>query len=150
MNFCSETLKQEWISIFTIFHLFYTLAAGVWTVSINASFGNSVRGFRWRAPVLKHEWILNCTTPTRFLGKESWRYIDQISHRLLLWYLEYNLNSEIRIKYAETVHSCNIQTIPFFALIRNFLLNSSASQTHRRRVPELHADHPAPSTVSVG
>ena len=48
---------------------FYTLAAGVQTVSTNASFGFSVCGFRWRVPVLKHEWILNCRTLTRSVGK---------------------------------------------------------------------------------
>ena len=74
----------------------------------------------WRASVLKHEWILNCTTPTRFLGKKKWRYTDQISPRLLPWYLEVVLKSEIRIKYAENIpFSWNIQTIPFFELIRN-------------------------------
>ena len=31
--------------------------------------------------------------------------IDQISLRLLPWYLEFILNSELRTKYAETVHS---------------------------------------------
>ena len=72
-------------------------------MSTNASFGISVCKFRRRAPVLKHKWILNCTTPTRSLVKESWRYIDQISPRLLPWYLEFILNSEIRNKYAETV-----------------------------------------------
>ena len=40
-----------------------------------------------------------------FLGKETWRYIDQISPRLRPWYLEFILISEIRIEYAETVHS---------------------------------------------
>ena len=39
--------------------------------------------------------------PARFLGKENWRYIDQISPRLLPWFLEFILNSELRIKYAE-------------------------------------------------
>ena len=101
MNFCSETIVNPNLHNF----FFHTLAAGVYTVSINASFGIGVCGFRWQAPVLKHEWILNCTTPTRLLGKESWRYIDQISPRLLPWYLEFILSSQIRIKYAETVHS---------------------------------------------
>ena len=31
--------------------------------------------------------------------------IDQISPRLLPWSLEFTLNSELRIKYAETVPS---------------------------------------------
>ena len=73
-------------------------------MSTNASFGISVCGFRWRAPVLKHEWILNCTTPHEIpRQRELTLLIDQISPRLLPWYLEFILNSELRIKYAETV-----------------------------------------------
>ena len=111
-------------------------------MSKNASFGISVFGFRWRAPVLKHEWILNCTTPTSFLGKKNWRYIEQISARMLPWYLAFILNSEIWIKYAETVlFHYNIQTIPFFALIRNSLIQTSLfdnlpSQAYKSRVSE--------------
>ena len=103
-------------------------------MSTNASFGISVRGFRWRAPVLKHEWILNCMIPKRLLGKENWRYIDQILPRLLPWYLGFILNSEIRTKNAETVpFLCNIQTV---SLIRNSLFNSFASQIDKRRAPK--------------
>ena len=111
-------------------------------------------GFRWQAPILKQEWISIYPTTTTFLGKEKWRYIDQISPRLLPWYLEFILNSEIRIKYAETVlFVCNIQRIPIFAwigksLFDHFLINSFTSQTYKRRVPELQADHPTQPTVS--
>ena len=85
--------------------------------------------------------------PTRFLGKENWRYIDQISPRLLPWSLEFILNSELRIKYAEIVHYW-FKQIPFFALIRNSLPNSIASQIHRgesQRYPQiirLHQRYP--------
>ena len=75
-------------------------------MSTDASFGNSVCGFHRRAPVLRHEWILNCTTPYEVpRQKELTLLIDQISPRLFPWSLEFILNSEIRIKYAETVHS---------------------------------------------
>ena len=74
-------------------------------MSTNASFGFSVCGFRRRAPVRKHEWILNCTTPPRGFPRqrESTLLIDQISPRLRPWNLEFILNFEIRIKYAEPV-----------------------------------------------
>ena len=39
------------------------------------------------------------------MQRELTLLIDQISPRLLPWSLEFILNSEIRIKYAETVHS---------------------------------------------
>ena len=87
-------------------YLVFTLAIGVQTVSTDASFGNSVCGFRGRALLLKHEWILNCTTPHEVpRQRELTLLIDQISPRLLPWSLEFILNSESRIKYAETVHS---------------------------------------------
>ena len=64
--------------------------------------------------------------------------------------LEFILNSEIRIKYAETVYiTIVIKKIRFFLLIRNSQFNSIASEIYRRRVPEHHSDHPTPSTVSV-
>ena len=66
-------------------HVSPILATGVQTVSTNASFGISVCGFRWRTPVLKRERVVNCTSLTRF-SKKNWRYLDQISHRLLPWY----------------------------------------------------------------
>ena len=45
----------------------------------------------------------NYSKTRRFLGKENWRYIDQISPRLRPWCLEFILISEIRIKNAENV-----------------------------------------------
>ena len=64
--------------------------------------------------------------------------------------LEVILNSEIWIKYAEKVFfPCNIQTILFSPLIRNSLFSSFASQIYKRRVPELPAERPTPSKVSV-
>ena len=144
LRFCN---KCE--SYFAQLFLLFNLAAGVDTVSANATFGISVCGCRWRAPVLKHEWILNCATSTVLLGKERWRYIDQISPHLLPWFLEFILKFEIRIEYSETVPFCNFQTIPSLALFWNFLFKLFASQSHERRIPEQHADHPTPSTASV-
>ena len=147
MNFGSETKGIP--NLHNFFFIRYS-CPGVWTVFTKASFGTSVRGLRWRAPVPKHQWILNCTTLTTALKKESWLYIDQISPRLLPWFLEFVLSSQMRIKYAETVPLCNNQTIPFSALIWNFPFIFIASQTYKGRVPELHTDHPTSSTVSVG
>ena len=141
-------LKQAWILFSTTFCLFNTLAAGVWTVSTNASFGISVCRFRWRAPVLKHEWILNCTTSTKSLGKESWRYVDQISPRLLPWYLEFILNSEKRNKYAETVLFATFKQFQSLHWFENFYLISSQvrfkrgeSQTYAQ-ITQLHQRYP--------
>ena len=116
-------------------------------MSTNASFSISVCGFRWRAPVLKLERILNCTPPTRFLGKENWRYIDQISHRLLLWSSETILNSEIRIKYAETVHSWfkNFHFLHWFEIPHPILSQvrpiKGESQSHQQ-ITRLHRRYP--------
>ena len=117
-------------------------------LSTNACFGISVCGFRWRAPVLKLEWILNCTTPYEAPRQsELTLLIDQISPRLLPWSLEFILNSELRIKYAETVHSW-FKQIPFFELIQNLLFNLFASQIHRgesqsyQQIIRLHRRYP--------
>ena len=70
-------------------------------MSTNASFGISICGFRWRAPVLKHEWIFNCTPPTKLLEKR----ID-VTHRSNFTSsasMEFILNFEIRIKLTEPV-----------------------------------------------
>ena len=81
-------------------------------MSTNASFGFSVCGFRWRAPVLKHEWILNCTSPTRFLGKRI-----EFTHRSNLT-LPASVGFRIHSKFQDTDQKCRN---------RLFLQNSTCS-----------------------
>ena len=117
-------------------------------MSANPSFGISVCGFRWRVPVMKHEWILNRTSPTKFLGKETWRYIDQISPRLLPWYLEFILNSEIRNKYAETVLFATFKQFQSLHWFKIYYLISSQCRFKRResqsyaQITQLHQRYP--------
>ena len=81
-------------------------------MSTNASFGIIVCGFCSRAPVLKHEWIINCTTPTRFLGKR----VD-VTHRSNFT-SSASVGFRIHSKFQDTVQLCRnrpfpkIQTIP--------------------------------------
>ena len=85
----------------------------------------------------------------------SWAERNDITHRS-------NLTSSASVVfriYSKFRHTDQIrrnrpfliQIIPFsfFALIWNSLLNYFAGQIQKRRVPELPADHPTPSTVSV-
>ena len=92
-------------------YLFRTLAIGVLGVSTNASFGISVCR---RVPVLMHEWILNCTTPTRLLGKR----ID-VTHRSNLT-SSASVGFRIHSKFHDTDQICrnrpflfSLEIIPF-------------------------------------
>ena len=114
-------------------YLLQTLATGVQTVSTNASFGISVCGFRGRTSVLKQEWILNCTTPTRVPERDLKGVILTKSHLVCCrGNLEFIPNSKVRTKYAEPVlfTICsrtipNYQHYPPWTTQRSFILPST-------------------------